>query len=415
MSQLRSVWQRIDRRVVILVVVLIAVGGVLNVAASPRDTKTVTAHFSRAVSVYEGTDVRILGVNVGQVTDVIPEGESIRVEMEYDATYDVPAGAEAVIVTPTLVADRFIQLTPAYTEGEVMADGAVIELPETGVPVELDRIYGSLQSLTVALGTTAKGKDGHLDNLLSAAADAMAGQGAKGNQMITELSAAAETFGEGAEPLFEAVTQLAEFTKTLAGSDKLVKAFMKDLAGVSQTLAAESDELEKAVAAVAKAVGTVKSFVTDNRDALVRDVNKLSEVMTTINGQSESIDQALRAAPTALGNLVVSLDDDDGSASARFGVGGNIWDADGFLCSIVQNAPVGQVPKALKDIACNLFEQLLEPLTTKLPFIPPEYGSMIPSKNGGNGGKGGTPAQQAPTGYSGNHDPTLDGLLGGEG
>ena len=51
----------------------------------PDETKTVTAHFPRAVSIYKGTDVRILGVNVGQVTAVIPEGNSVRVEMEYDA------------------------------------------------------------------------------------------------------------------------------------------------------------------------------------------------------------------------------------------------------------------------------------------------------------------------------------------
>ena len=51
-----------------------------------------------------------------------------------------------MIVTPTLVADRFVQLTPVYTEGPTMADGADIALPDTGVPVELDRIYASLQT-----------------------------------------------------------------------------------------------------------------------------------------------------------------------------------------------------------------------------------------------------------------------------
>lgn len=140
---MKTMWQRFDRRVAGLVVVLIAVGAVLNVASTPAEVKTLVAHFPRAVSVYDGTDVRILGVNVGEVTSVTPSGNSVRVEMEYDAAYDVPANAKAVIVTPTLVADRFVQLTPVYRSGEVMADGAEIPLPETAVPVELDRIYGS--------------------------------------------------------------------------------------------------------------------------------------------------------------------------------------------------------------------------------------------------------------------------------
>src|SRR5690349_12307616 len=162
--------------------------------------------------------------------------------MEYDDTYDVPADAKAVIVTPTLVADRFVQLTPVYESGPVLADDAEIALPDTGVPVELDRIYGSLQALTRALGPNGVNKDGSLDHLLKAGQKAFQGQGAAGNEMIRELALAAQTFGDGAGPLFDTVTNLAEFTSTLADNDNLVKAFMQDLTGVSHTLAAESDE-----------------------------------------------------------------------------------------------------------------------------------------------------------------------------
>ena len=88
-----------------------------------------------------GPEVRILGVPVGKVTAVVPEGNTVRVEMEYDAEYPVPDDAQAVIITPTLTADRFVQLTPAYTEGAKLADGAEIEVEDTGTPIELDRIY----------------------------------------------------------------------------------------------------------------------------------------------------------------------------------------------------------------------------------------------------------------------------------
>src|SRR5262249_12679522 len=115
---------------------IVAVAAILLAATSflvrqHEHTKTVTAHFPRAVSVYKGTDVRVLGVNVGRVTAVIPEGNSVRVDMEYDADVDVPRDAKAVVVTPTLVADRFVQLTPVYTSGPTMKSGADIPLPGT--------------------------------------------------------------------------------------------------------------------------------------------------------------------------------------------------------------------------------------------------------------------------------------------
>ena len=59
-----------------------------------------------------------------------------------------------------------------------MADGADIALPDTGVPVELDRIYASLRDLSEALGPNGVNKDGTLDHVLEAGANALEGQGA---------------------------------------------------------------------------------------------------------------------------------------------------------------------------------------------------------------------------------------------
>ncbi len=336
------------------------------------ETRTLTAHFPRAVSVYKGTDVRILGVNIGRVTAVTPEGNSVRVDMRYDAQYRVPADAKAVIVTPTLVADRFVQLTPAYESGDrLMADGADIPLPDTGVPVELDRIYASLRDLSVALGPNGVNKDGTLDHVLAAGADALKGRGELGNQMLTNLAQAATTFGEGSGPLFDAVSRLAQFTTTLAENDRFVRAFIKDLAGVSGQLADERTEIQAALAAVADAVGTVKTFVHANRARLVSSVERLTRVVKTLGSEKDSLDTALRVGPTAIGNLALAYNNRTGTIGSRIGITGNVWDADGFLCGVVQQAGL---PRASADLACKIFKQLLEPVENQLPTVPPGPG-----------------------------------------
>ncbi|MDP2774647.1 MAG: MCE family protein [Nocardioides sp.] len=384
------------------VTAVVAVVGVLLawflVAGDDTETRTVTAHFPRAVSVYTGTDVRILGVNVGEVTAVVPEGESVRVEMEYDAQFDVPADAQAVIVTPTLVADRFVQLTPVYTEGAKMADGAEIALPDTGVPVELDRIYAALRDLTQTLGPNGVNADGTLNNLLEAGATTLDGQGERANQMIQDLSEAAATFGAGSGDLFDTVTQLAEFTTTLAQNDKLVRAFMRDLAGVSAQLAGERRELQRALASVADAVGTVEKFVRGNRKALVEDVERLTSIVRTINSEKGNLDDALRIAPVAIGNLVLAYNSESGTIGSRIGISGNVWDADGFLCSVVQQS---ELPAISKNLACQIFKTLLEEITQNIPTIPP-------------GQRAGTSARTpAPPANGAADDPDLSSLLGG--
>ena len=141
MSALSRTADRVNARVAVVMVAVVLLAATFFLVGQPEDTKTVTAHFPRAVSVYEGTDVRVLGVNVGRVTAVIPEGNSVRVEMEYDGAVDLPKDAKAMVVTPTLVADRFVQLSPVYTSGPVLKDGGDIALPDSGVPAAIGRSH----------------------------------------------------------------------------------------------------------------------------------------------------------------------------------------------------------------------------------------------------------------------------------
>jgi phospholipid/cholesterol/gamma-HCH transport system substrate-binding protein len=371
-------WQRVNGRAMAVATAVVLLAATFFVLQDDPEMRTVTAHFPRAVSVYQGTDVRILGVNVGHVTAVVPEGNSVRVEMEYDPKYKVPADAKAVIVTPTLVADRFVQLTPAYSGGRLMADGADIPLPDTGVPVELDRIYSSLRDLSEALGPNGVNKDGTLDHVLAAGARNLHGQGRLGNRMIRELSRAASTFGQGSGDLFETVTQLAKFSRVLGDNDRVVRAFIRNLAGVSGTLASERVQLQRALASVARAVGTVKEFVHGNRRALVTDLEKLTRVMKTINSERGSIDDALQYGPLALGNLAVAFNNQTGSIGSRIGVNGTFGDLDGFLCSIVMQS---DMPRPSKDLACRIFKQLepVEGQAGKQSAKQPTTGLQSPS------------------------------------
>ena len=56
----------------------------------------------------------------------------------------ISASAQAVIVAPSIVGDRYIQLTPVYESGPKLRDGATLSTKDTSVPLELDQIYDSL-------------------------------------------------------------------------------------------------------------------------------------------------------------------------------------------------------------------------------------------------------------------------------
>ncbi len=124
----------------IAVVAVVAIVAALLVTFWPgSDKKYVVADFPRTVSLYEGSDVKILGVAVGKVDTVTPAGTKVRVKLHYDAKYDVPADAKAAVISPSIVGDRFVQLTPAYSGGAKMADNARLGIDKTATPARARR------------------------------------------------------------------------------------------------------------------------------------------------------------------------------------------------------------------------------------------------------------------------------------
>src|SRR6266436_5920268 len=200
----------------------LAVGGVLvyHVINHP---KQITAYFAESVGVYPGSTVRVLGVPVGTVDSVQPAGSRVKVTMTLNSGVAVPATVSAVVISPSVVSDRYIQLTPAYTRGPQIADGAAIPLARTAVPVEVDQVYASLAKLANALGPNGVNKNGALSDLIKTGAANLAGNGAYLRQMITEFGGLSRTLGNSSGNLFATVAYLQRFTTMLKDNNGQVR------------------------------------------------------------------------------------------------------------------------------------------------------------------------------------------------
>jgi len=358
----------------IVIAVLLLAATFVVLTGNGEGTQRVTAYFDRTVSLYKGSEVRVMGVNIGTVTAVVPEGDRVRVAMEYDGEYKLPADAKAAIVTPTLTADRFVQIAPAYTGGPVMQDNARIELPDTGTPVELDRIYKSLSDLTQALGPNGANKDGSLNTLLSAGAKALRGNGKLGNETLLNLSQAVQTFGDSSGPLFDSVENMSQLTDTLAANDRLVDGFMSDLTSVSSQLEGDRDELGKALAALARAVGTVRTFVHDNKDMVQTDVRELTRLLGVLARHKDDLNTLARIGALGLDNLTIAYDNKSKSVGARMQATPNGANLGNMLCDIIYNA--GKFPGASGDQVCALLKTITAPFSDAIGADPSQNQSQ---------------------------------------
>lgn len=385
-------------RYVSLATVLATVAGVAFVVLhGSAPSRRVVAHFASTVGIHEGSDVRVLGVKVGEVVQVRPEGRTVRVEMRYDADTPVPADVRAVVVPPSVVSDRYIQLTPAYGQGPVLADGADVPLDRTAVPLELDDVYRALDEFNTALGPNGANSGGALRDLVGTAAANLDGNGTNLGATLNGFADTLSTLADGRDDLFGSLTNLEQFVNTLARSDQQVRLFNEQLATVSQQLAAEGSDLAQALRALATALADITGFVHDNRELLKTDVAGLTDVTTILVRQQRAIVEVLDVAPLALSNLNLAYDGASGTLDTRDDAMGP-YDPASYVCSLlVDLVPVAQVPAQCTSLAKAL-NAAHAPLTKQLTKLL----SLVPAAP--------AVARDVPTG--GGTDTTLGDLLG---
>lgn len=373
--------RRLPRRPVVVNAV---VAGLLAAAAvtwwPSTPDRTITAYFTRAVGLYPGSQVRVLGVPVGTVKAVRPRGRQVEVVLSVEGDIKVPADARAAILSPSLVSDRYVQLLPAWTSGPTLADGADIPVDRTAVPVELDRVTQSLDDLAKALGPRGANANGSLSRLLATSAANLDGQGQKANEAVRQLSLALGTLSGSRTDLFATVKNLQTFTSTLAANDSQVRRLNTDLASVADQLAGERDDLALALQNLAVALGEVSTFVADNRGVLKQDVARLASVTGTLAADRTQLAELLDNAPVALSNLQNAYNPPSGTLDTRDNFN-QLNNPDELFCGLV-NQQVSKVTTCKQQLGplLNPLGRLVGGLTgAGTPSLPTDLLSGTPT------------------------------------
>src|SRR5246127_1378200 len=211
---------RLSRTAGIIGSLVLAVGLVAAVVGAQLykrlTNNTVVAYFPETNALYAGDKVVIMGIRVGGIDKIEPVGDKMKVTFHYSNKYKVPANAQAVILNPTLVASRSIQLEPPYKGGPVLADNAVISEDRTQVPVEWDDLRNNITHIIDNLGPTKDQPKGPFGDIIESYADGLAGKGKQINNTLDSLSTALTTLDEGRGDFFSVVPRLGLFVNAVS-------------------------------------------------------------------------------------------------------------------------------------------------------------------------------------------------------
>ena len=311
---------------VLALVLALVVAGSLWWAFNSMGKTKITATFARTVGIYKGSDVRVLGVKVGQVDEVTPKGDRVQVKMSVDRGIDLPKDVKAVQVVPSVVADRYNQLTPVFKEGMRKAPKSFslsVDDGQTMVPVEVDELYRGIQNLTDALGPNGANKpatgeqEGALTKLARVGADNLEGNGAKLGETIEQLSKASKTLAGSSGDIVSTIKNLDVFVGALRENDAQVRQFNTQMASFSKYMVSERDQLGQALNKLSYALGDVATFLDDNEAKIGKTVRDLQPTTKALLDEKDNLKEVLTLLPLTISNLINAYNAESGTLDMR--------------------------------------------------------------------------------------------------
>ncbi len=370
--------------------------------------KTITAYFKSATAIYPGDEVRVVGVRVGTIDAIEPQGTHTKITLKVDRDVPVPADAKAIIVAPNLVSARYVQLTPAYgatpeASGPTLADGAEIGEDRTAVPVEWDEIKEQLTRLATELGPDSGVSGTSLGRFINSTADAMAGNGDRLRETITQLSDVGRILGEGSGNIVDVIKNLQVFVTALRDSNTQIVQFQDRLADVTGVVDGSRADLDSAITELSVAVGKIQRFVAGSRDQTAEQIQRLANVTQVLSDNSMVVKNVLHAAPNALVNGYNIYNPDTGGPRGSFAMN-NFSNPVTTVCSAiaaVENVTAEESGKACAQYlgpALRLlnFNHLPLPFNAYLGPAPKNIIYTEPGLAPGGGGAAPLPAEIPP-------------------
>ena len=273
------------RRLLSIVVIVAVLGGALFAFRSAQDTTgayTITADIEQAPNLFANGRVMVRGVEVGQIKDVEPRPEAVRVTLEIQAGVKIPADATLAVVPITVISDRYVQLFPAYSSGPAMEDGDHIALADTRIPAELDDVLTQLQGLLSALeprpgqerGPLAKLIEG-LDEVVSGRSDALQGT-------LSDSASVLETLANSESDITRLIENLDTLFVSLANRSSEIGLLNERLQLVFEALQGDQDELEGTIENLAFLADEAALLVSESGEDLGQSFGRLDRVLRAV-------------------------------------------------------------------------------------------------------------------------------------
>ena len=282
---------------VTIVSVLVLLAGVQNsYFASTSDYK---ARFVDASGLVPGSDVRIAGVRVGQVSDVtVADRNEAEVTFSVDEGRKLPASAISAIKYQNLVGQRFLEISRGNGPvGATIAPGAVIPASQTKPPLDLTVVFDGFKPLFQALSPD------DINQLSFEIIQVLQGEGGNIGNLLARTASLTSTIADRDAVIGDLVDNLNTVLDTVNARDENLSGLIISLQQLTTGLAQDRQAIGGSLGPIADLTTTTAGLLQDARPPLADDIVKLGQQADILNANRGEVENFLRLTPQKSNNI----------------------------------------------------------------------------------------------------------------
>jgi phospholipid/cholesterol/gamma-HCH transport system substrate-binding protein len=256
--------------------------------------RTFKADFANVSGLKSGQFVRIAGVEVGKVKDiVVNDNNTATVEFSADDTVVLNDGTKALICYENIIGDRYVELQDGEGSGRPLRPGDTIPLARTQPALDLDALIGGFRPLFQALSPD------QVNMLSTQLVQVLQGQGTTINLFLSEAGTLTSALADRDQLIGEVITNLNTVLGSLGGQAQKFDQAVTSLSDLMKGLSDRRSDISAAVGHTEEAASTFGGFLDAIRPDFSSTIAQSDRASAIAVADHDYLDNLLNTLPDA--------------------------------------------------------------------------------------------------------------------
>ncbi|MFL0286657.1 MCE family protein [Mycobacterium sp. SMC-18] len=257
-----------------------------------EDQRVYHAAFANVSGLERGRFVRIGGVEVGKVKDIVVQPDAtVLVTFGTDDSVVLTRGTHAVIRYDDLIGGRYLALEEGAGSPQRLNPGDTIALANTSPALDLDALIGGFRPLFRALDPD------QVNALTSQLISAFEGQGDTISGFFEHAATLTNTLADRDQLIGQVIGNLNTVLGSLGDQRSQFAKAVDSLSQLVTTLADRKQDISNAVAYTNAAAGTIADLLARSRPPLQQVVHETDRTAGLVVADKDYMDNLLRTLP----------------------------------------------------------------------------------------------------------------------